>query len=44
MIKIVAAFAVSILTIVSWLAIGYWSKSTEDLENANKKLNNDTEG
>ncbi|MGD6805145.1 MULTISPECIES: hypothetical protein [Rossellomorea] len=44
MINLVAVLAVSILTIVSWLAIGYWSKSTEDLENANKKLNNDNEG
>ncbi|MGD7059738.1 hypothetical protein ACQCVN_23200 [Rossellomorea aquimaris] len=43
MIKIIATLAVPILTIVSWLAIGYWSKSAEDLENANKKLNNDNE-
>ncbi|WP_275887820.1 hypothetical protein [Bacillus sp. P14.5] len=41
MIKIIAALAVPILTIVSWLAIGYWSKSAEDLENETR--NNDNE-
>lgn len=43
MLKIILALAVPSLTIVSWLAIGYWSKSTEDLENLNNKSNNDNE-
>lgn len=35
-IKLFAAFAVPILTIISWLAVGYWSKSVEDLEEKEK--------
>ncbi|WP_257141202.1 hypothetical protein [Bacillus sp. AFS015802] len=31
--KILVAIVVSLFTIISWCAIGFWSKYSEDLEN-----------
>lgn len=33
--KLLIALAIPILTIISWLSVGYWSKATEDLEEKN---------
>ncbi|WP_276310220.1 hypothetical protein [Bacillus salacetis] len=35
--KLAAILSIPILTIISWLAIGYWSKAAEDYEKNNEK-------